>query len=660
MSRAEYKKSIKTIRGFGKKILIINLLFILCCSINISFQSVKAEEETLVHTYICQGDTGNAYEGGSTTNGGFDNDVEFTSTDYTQIDSNDENYVEDQSQTQLEYQYHRFDFPIEENINDITKIDITWRGEGGRYSPPPNPPSYNENFSFWVLEDENYYNKVNGTDLNTFTISYTSNIPKMLKTGSLKCGAQSNFRPDPIHTHRSYIRSYYIEVDITYTSTTTTTPQLDIDFASPVEEGDSFTVDVTSGGLPIEDVLVNFSGESDSTNALGEANFIAPYLTTDTSYDITAYKEGYNSAQSSITITNNDTQPVEESQLVINAPTQVLEENSFTVEVSADSLPIADVLVNFSDISKNTDVNGEVTFNAPSVIDDTSYDITAYLTGYLSDIKTIIVRSQEELSDGYVFGTVVDEQGNLLNEVKICVILPGENSAENCIFSDDQGEYNMSLSDGTYSVTASKKGYETNTISGVTVQTNLGSEVDFILQKSEESKPKTLVEYTINEEIIKGSIIGEVDLSTEDEQITLYSDFNVDIASSDINSEEGINIIVSGEGPPGRIVFYLGTLDGRNPDDLIIKYDGSPMEQSSDVEAFFNGAGGYITMSSEEESVKKYIVVIDTDFSTHEIEIFLKEIAEPFGGIMALAAYLIFAIIAVVVTTAHMKYVWKK
>ncbi len=191
------------------------------------FVSINEENSVLVHnteqTYVCDGKDARAYEGAD-VDGGFRDlsEAEFADavmpTDYSLIDEDDNNYVEDINNVDAnKYQYHRFDFRIDEDVSSITQIDITWKGIG-RDSYPNFPGHYGH--SLWVYNGASYVEQDRGesSSKETLTASFSNKeeIAEMLQTNHLYLGAQSDW--SYFKGLSSILRSYYVEVVITYTS----------------------------------------------------------------------------------------------------------------------------------------------------------------------------------------------------------------------------------------------------------------------------------------------------------------------------------------------------------------------------------------------------------------------------------------------------------
>lgn len=167
-----------------------------------------------IHIYVCNDSDAQGYEGGD-SDGGFNNDDgEFTSSDYNNITVDNNNYVSDIESTDDEYQYHRFNFTIDENIGDITQIDITWKGYGG------DGVSYRS--ELWVKDVGSWNEKTAHTQnsKHTLTTQKTSGFDDWVSAGHLECAVQSGYCTVGILGADSILYSYYVEVAVTYNLTT--------------------------------------------------------------------------------------------------------------------------------------------------------------------------------------------------------------------------------------------------------------------------------------------------------------------------------------------------------------------------------------------------------------------------------------------------------
>lgn len=164
------------------------------------------------HIYVCDDSAAQAYEGHA-ADGAFNNDVaEFTSGDYNNIKVDDNNYVDDYEE---QYQYHRFDFTIDENMGDITQIDITWKGWGGLYDFTGGTWA-NYGYNLWVKDSGSWSEKDSGTQSSkeTLTAQKTSSFSDWVSAGHLECAAQSDYAGNAMIGTNSRLLSYYVEVKI--------------------------------------------------------------------------------------------------------------------------------------------------------------------------------------------------------------------------------------------------------------------------------------------------------------------------------------------------------------------------------------------------------------------------------------------------------------
>ena len=164
---------------------------------------------SVIHTYICDDSDAQGYEG-SDVDGGFDGDIgEFTGTEYSWIEVDDDNSFTDTAGSN--YQYHRFVFTITEDIADITQIDVTWKGWGGRTDGSTG-------HSLWVKESGSWSEKDSGTSgsKETLTSQKTSSFSDWITGGVLECAAQSDKIAVGMLGILSYVASYYVEVKVTY------------------------------------------------------------------------------------------------------------------------------------------------------------------------------------------------------------------------------------------------------------------------------------------------------------------------------------------------------------------------------------------------------------------------------------------------------------
>jgi len=211
-------------------------------------------------------------------------------------------------------------------------------------------------------------------------------IPQSTTTDS---DGMVTFAITPTTTGKIYIEiqnvtsKYYIEVKAI--------SELELTVSAPsVNEGEQFTVTATSGGQPVAGVTVTVVGTTltGTTGTDGTVTFTAPDVATTATYTITGTKTGYTSATTYIQIVNLP-------QLIVTVDKTVVNEGEkFTVTVTAGGNMISGAAVTLDGTTKYTTA-GTVTFTAPEVDKDTTYTITATLTGYKqSEPVTITVKNK--------------------------------------------------------------------------------------------------------------------------------------------------------------------------------------------------------------------------------------------------------------------------
>ena len=165
-----------------------------------------------VHTYVCDDSDAQGYSGYTTADGSFGGtSSEFTSVDYSAIDGDDNSKVTDFIGVANNYQYHRFDFTIDEDIGDITQVTITWRG----YCKTST--AYRS--ELWIKEGGFYVERDSHTSSskNTLDKTYTSGLSNIVQSGHVYVGVQNGNKSTGPGAP-AYIYSYYVKVDITYDS----------------------------------------------------------------------------------------------------------------------------------------------------------------------------------------------------------------------------------------------------------------------------------------------------------------------------------------------------------------------------------------------------------------------------------------------------------
>jgi len=515
----------------------------------------------------------------------------------------------------------------------------TWNGRAMSGFPPYLSISTNSS----VIENEDFEVLVTseGTPINNVKIEFDNKVYYTDASGSVTITA-------PMVDGNSSYKIYANKTGYVYDSVQITVinvppeeyAQLEISASDSVNEEEFFQVTIKADGTPVEAATVLFAGGSYLTDGNGIVNLFAPLVDSNTVYSIDASKTGYISAKSSIIVydESSEVQPL----LSISAPLSVDEGEVFQIKITADDSFIEDAEVVFAGNSYKSDSLGHVTITAPLIDGTKGYTIQVSKTGYISNSVSILVIDvpepqhdpDSELLDGWVYGQVYETAGDLLTpikNVKICLLLSESNNVikNRCVLTDDDGQFIISISSGMYTVQASKNGYNSVSVLNTQVESNLGKELNFNLQKISTTADSTLTDYTIENEKKSGSIGAEIDIEDEETKVDIYNDkVNVEVSSIEKEkNQDKITVVVSAVDEIGgtKLIFYLGQIDDRA---IKIEYDGVALTETTDILSFFsvdNKGEQYAIFSSGEENIA---VVNVPHFSEHEISIYLISPAE--------------------------------
>jgi hypothetical protein len=155
-----------------------------------------------------------------------------------------------------------------------------------------------------------------------------------------------------------------------------------INSPSFVNESENFEVFITVNGTPMSNVNVVFAKQTKVTDSSGKVQFLAPYVSTSTIFNITAQKVGYQENTSSIMVWRIP-------QLLIEAPGNVTAGQQFSITVADDhGWSITGATVTFNG-NVYTTVTGSTTLIAP--MQKGNYIITAEFSGYRNTTILITV-----------------------------------------------------------------------------------------------------------------------------------------------------------------------------------------------------------------------------------------------------------------------------
>ena len=606
--------------------------------------NVKASGESQTYIYSCNQTNVDAYQG-SDDFGAFDefnypSGMQFESEDYINIADNDSNFVYDASFEVDEFQYHVFRYEINEDVTDITSIQITWKGYGG------NDEESSYRHSLWVREDNQMTQKDtgSGSDIDILTYTYDTGIENVINQGIIFIGVQSDhaaYQQGIQLPGSSFLRSYYIELSVTTEESVEYVEYLDIFHQDSVNEKEEFDVTIKSNGNPVEGVDIVFSGVEYSTNENGIATLAAPEVDSNQSVDIFVTKNGYYDNQSSIQVLNI---PVSITPILdISCQENVNEEEEFDVTITSDGNPVDDVSVNFNSITLPTDIAGVVTFTAPPVLDDSIFMIKAEKQGYTSDQQIITVLNISQngeinndtngdnnndtngdnitVENGWIYGYIIDLDAlQPIENALVCAILNDEESSL-CSYSDEIGYYNLTLSPGLYTIEATKNGYSKDSET-VEIQAGIESFISLYLEKKTTvaKVDNAYIEHTISKKASENKLGARLEVDKES-NILYYND-QLDIEFLDETDKISFTIEAD-EGTPGTVIaIKINENALEDLENIDVTFDGEKLEEVYDIESFFEISEDdkpcWISVQTKQDL---YVFVKVSHFSKHTIQI---------------------------------------
>jgi S-layer protein (TIGR01567 family) len=165
--------------------------------------------------------------------------------------------------------------------------------------------------------------------------------------------------------------------------------QLEVNIPTRATGGDTISINVTAGGIPIEGASIVVAPEtgltSKDTDTNGTANFTFPKRSKGT-YKVTATKTGYESANRTI-----DIQQYIEGALNMNVPTTIDQFQNIPIHVTANGTGVNNTSVAYDNVSiGTTDENGNLnyTFN-----DNGSHTLNASKDSYIGVSIDVNIRA---------------------------------------------------------------------------------------------------------------------------------------------------------------------------------------------------------------------------------------------------------------------------
>jgi hypothetical protein len=200
----------------------------------------------------------------------------------------------------------------------------------------------------------------------------------------------------------------FVEGRITVRKQETVQEKIIIEVENYVNSSEIFNIKLKDeNNILLEGVTVFFNSIEKTTGENGFVSFIAPNVSKNTFYSISANKYGYMPASASIEVVKKDGANGDSNQeLQICTVPYVFENENFTVIIRNDLGDlISGAKVTFMDTSLYTDYKGSVTFKAPDLTWDEIEEILATKSNYESSSSEIIIKNKEEFQ--YLFLLII-------------------------------------------------------------------------------------------------------------------------------------------------------------------------------------------------------------------------------------------------------------
>ena len=268
------------------------------------------------------------------------------------------------------------------------------------------------------------------------------------------------------------------------------------------------------------------------------------------------------------------------------------------------------------------------------------------------NITNITYEEPEEPKTGWIFGIVSNTSGQPLEGASVCVNLT--EVTQDCELTDEEGLYQLLVPTGSYTVEASKEGYELETET-VVVEENQAMNINFQLEKSGEDVEPVADEkiQQLNQAIEDGFIGGQLRFKKEGQQISYeeirYDEISFTLIKVDL-SQYQISFIVDGEIPEGKTIVVKLESSVFPTDNLFdIKYDGVSIKEAEGgfldiLDPTDDGALPQYYMFIEESTESMFFLISIPRFSEHTITI--TSIVQAIGGIIAVLLYITIGLIA--------------
>lgn len=348
----------------------------------------------------------------------------------------------------------------------------------------------------------------------------------------------------------------------------------------------------------------------------------------------------------------------------IDAPISVQGGSVFTIVVTNRDTGVAvpGAQVEFFGEEQITDNQGTVSFIAPQVTANIQVVLIVRMQGYQQESMLVIVRGTTP-ARGWLYGRVTNVHARPL-AASVCIAKANTVPAvQRCYHCDDDGYYTIALAPGSYTVKISKPGY-TLFSSEIQISLNQTTQLNTVLEGSVGVKPtepvNQLIEYAINQKVKENIIGARIYASPEQATVSVYSDTYDVTGYAQLKNQILFTMSASADAPGTIVVVRVdrSVLDDLN--NILVFYDGIVLNESDDVEAFFdfvdNQDVGWIQLYRGDEV---YVFVRVPEWSEHSI-IITSVLPEVVSVVFSVGLYLVIIITLGMLTGIPIVRLWKK
>jgi hypothetical protein len=366
---------------------------------------------------------------------------------------------------------------------------------------------------------------------------------------------------------------------------------------STIKEGDVFTVNVEDeNGDPVNTASVTFNGQTLTPQSGNIATFTAPTIATSSEvYSITATNAGYiNAVPVDVTVSD--------ITLELSAPSTVIKSDPFTVTlIDGNTLePLEGKNVTFNGTTLATDVLGEIEFVAPDVAQDTTFSISANITGLGTVAQDIIVDADFLALTIQTPGAAVPENVPFTITIVDELAAPVEGVSvffhSGSLVSDVNGEVSFTpdevSGDEQRTITASKVGYDTAPDVTITVQNIVLPDLEIVtLSLINENQvfmvlvnelgvgPLSGVTVTFDSQTYTTDVSGQVNLTAPD--LAVSANYDITASKTGYNDAPNSIIFVQNVEVPALSIVADVSVDERENFVITITDGGLPVEAAT-------------------------------------------------------------------------------